>query len=325
MKVSVIVPVFNAEKYLGVCLESLLNQTLKDFEVLVVDDCSTDNGMMIAESYLGKFGGRLKIIYLPENTGSGAVPRNIGLEYAQGKYTFFVDSDDLLTDNALEELYNFAEEYQADVIYMDSGFTCDAEPVFPQKFNYGKWWQNLTDTEPLFETENLFERVEKFITAQYKWPPWLKFVRRDFLLDNDIKFPDMQTAEDGIFSFQLICLAKNFLHVPTPLYVQRLNNNSVTRIKKTSEQDIIFRAKTLLRGADCLEEFMSRFEFFKQNPDLRLRVLMFFVSVQMREMENSLRSLNPSAVYEIFLREFSKLGSTQPALISYLLLMNNIH
>ena len=80
IKVSVIIPVFNAEKYLGVCLESILIQTLKDFEVIVVDDCSTDASATIAESYLEKFGGRLKIISLPENTGSGAVPRNIGLE-----------------------------------------------------------------------------------------------------------------------------------------------------------------------------------------------------------------------------------------------------
>ena len=130
----------------------------------------------------------------------------------------------------------------------------------------------------------------------------------------------MKTAEDGIFSFKLICLAKNFLFVPPPLYVQRLNAGSVTRKKKSPEKDLIFRAKTLLRGADCLEEFMSRFEFFRENPDLRLRVIIFFLGVQLEEMENSLKSLTPAEVYEIFLREFSEAGSSQPALISYLFL-----
>ncbi|MBQ3450902.1 MAG: glycosyltransferase [Selenomonadaceae bacterium] len=320
MKISVIIPMYNAEKFLGVCLDSLLIQTLTDFEVLVVDDCSTDNSVAIAENYLEKFGGRLKIISLPENTGGGGIPRNVGLDFARGKYVCFLDSDDLLVDNALETLYTLAEKFHADATYMERGFTCDAEPVIPKKFNYGQWRQNLTDTEPTLETENIFVRVEKFITRQYKWPSWLKFSRRKFLLDNEIKFPDMKMAEDGIFSFKLICLAKNFLFVPPPLYVQRLNNNSVTRAEKSPEQDLIFRAKTLLRGADCLEEFMSRFEFFKQNPALRLRVIIFFLNVQLEEMERSLKALTPGEVYEIFWREFSKAGSLQPALISYLLL-----
>ena len=103
-KVSVIIPMYNAEKYLGVCLESLLIQTCADFEVIVVDDCSTDSSIAIAESYLEKFGDRLKIVELPANTGSGAVPRNVGLEIASGKYVYFVDNDDLLIDTALETL-----------------------------------------------------------------------------------------------------------------------------------------------------------------------------------------------------------------------------
>ena len=324
IKISVIVPVFNEEKFLGVCLESILIQTLKDFEILVVDDCSTDSSATIAENYLEKFGGRLKIISLEKNSGSAAVPRNVGLNFARGKYICFVDADDLLTDNALEELFNFAEKFSADAIYMDRGFICDALPAVPKNFTYGQWRQNLSTTEPTLETENILARVEKFLTRQYKWPPCWKFSRRKFLLDNEINFPDMRTAEDGIFSFKLLCLAKNFLFVPPPLYVQRLNENSVTRLKKNPEQDIIFRAQTLLRGADCLNEFMNRLELFKKNPDLRLRVLIFFLEVQLEQMENSLLSLTPAEVYEIFLREFSKAGSSQPALISCLFVMLNI-
>ena len=123
-KVSVIIPVYNVEKYLAVCLESLLIQTFTDFEVIVVDDCSTDNSLAIAESYLERFGGRLKIFSLEENTGSGAVPRNVGLEVASGKYVYFVDDDDLLIDIALDTLFNYAEEYQAQVVYMEKFFSC---------------------------------------------------------------------------------------------------------------------------------------------------------------------------------------------------------
>ena len=123
-KVSVIIPVYNVEKYLAVCLESLLIQTFTDFEVIVVDDCSTDNSLAIAESYLERFGGRLKIFSLEENTGSGAVPRNVGLEVASGKYVYFVDDDDLLIDIALDTLFNYTEEYQAQVVYMEKFFSC---------------------------------------------------------------------------------------------------------------------------------------------------------------------------------------------------------
>lgn len=78
-KVSVIIPLYNAEKYIGVCLSSILVQTLRDFEVIAVDDCSTDSSLPIVESFSEKFGERLKIITLPENTGSGAVPRNVSV------------------------------------------------------------------------------------------------------------------------------------------------------------------------------------------------------------------------------------------------------
>ncbi|MBQ7454700.1 MAG: glycosyltransferase [Selenomonadaceae bacterium] len=139
MKISVIVPVYNAEKFLPVCLESLAIQTLTDFEVIVVDDCSTDSSVAIAESFAEKFGGRLKIISLEKNTGSGSVPRNVGLEHALGEYVYFVDNDDLIIDDALETLYNFAQEYNADVVFMEKFFLCDEEPTLPQKFDPIDW------------------------------------------------------------------------------------------------------------------------------------------------------------------------------------------
>ena len=130
-KVSVIVPVFNAEKFLGACLESVLIQTLEDFEVLVADDCSTDSSRQIAESFLEKFDGRLKIISLEKNFGS-AVPRNEGLRFSRGEYIFFMDADDLIVDNALEELFNAAEKFSADVVYMNRGFPFRLEKFYLQ-------------------------------------------------------------------------------------------------------------------------------------------------------------------------------------------------
>ena len=322
--VSVIVPVFNAEKFLSVCLESILIQTFKDFEVILVDDCSTDSSLALAESYLEKFGGRLKIITLPENTGSGAVPRNVGLEYAQGKYIFFTDNDDLLTDNALETLYNFAEEYRAEVVYMEKFFTCDEEPV-PKNFTLSVWRKDSLVDEPTFEPDNLSERIKKFLSSEFWWAPWGKFFRRDFLISNEIFFPQMTIADDVIHTFKIICLAKKILRVPPPLYVYRTNKSSWYRRTRSPEQMITFRTSSLILGLDCLDEFMRGLEYFKKNPVVRLQVLNFFALMQLDNMAEALKSLDAAEVYEIFLHEFKEAGSTQPALISYLLLMTNLY
>ena len=323
MKVSVIIPLFNAEKYFAVCLESLTIQTMTDFEVIVVDDCSTDSSLAIAESYLERFGGRLKIITLPQNTGNPAIPRNVGLEHARGEYVYFIDNDDLLVDDALETLYDFATEYGADVVYMDCGFICGAEPV-PKKITLATWQSNAAVENFKIDPNDISERMKKFLALQYNWPPWSKFLRRDFLVDNDIKFLRMTTSEDIPWTFKLLCLAKKILHVPTPLYVNRNNRDSLSRRRRLPEQELSFWSNPLLKGLDYLDEFMRTHDYFKQNPDIRLQVLNFFTTIHFEHMNDALKSLSPEKVYEIFLREFSK-ASSQPALISYLFAMNILY
>ena len=324
MKISVIIPVFNSEKYLAVCLESLLIQTFKDFEIIVVDDCSTDDSCAIAESFLEKFGGRLKILTLEKNTGSGAVPRNVGLEYACGKYIFFMDNDDFIVDNALETLYNLAEEHQADVVYMDCGFICGAEPV-PEELIPAAWDSNSIVEEPTLDLKNISERVEKFLALRYRWPPWAKFLRRDFLIDNNIKFPSMKTSEDIIWTFKIICTAKRFLRLPMAFYANRSNENSITRRTRSPEEESIFWLNPLITGLECLKEFMSGLEYFQENPMAHLQVLNLFASIHFQHMSETLKALEPQEVYEIFLREFTAAGSSQPALIAYLLTMTNLY
>lgn len=123
--VSVIIPMYNSAKFIPQTLESLLYQTMKDFEVIVADDCSTDNSVEVVESFKEKFAnGRVKlsVIKLPKNTGTPGLPRNIGIQFACGKYIAFLDSDDLFTKTALEELSTLAEEYQADVVHLRNNF-----------------------------------------------------------------------------------------------------------------------------------------------------------------------------------------------------------
>ncbi len=294
--VSVIIPVYNAERYLGVCLESLLIQTLTDFEVIVIDDCSTDASPAVAENYLESFGRRMKIVMTETNSGSGAVPRNIGLEQASGEYVYFVEF-----------------------------FTCGAEPV-SKNLELAAWC--YTDSfveEPTFETEDLAERVKKFLASKFCWAPWAKFIRRDFLIDNAITLPPMTIADDVVWTFKILCLAKRWLRVPMPLYVNRKNAASIMRRERTPEQMITFRTSPLITGLEVLDEFMREFDYFKKNPVVRLQVLNFFALMQIDNMRDALNALEPTEAYEIFLREFRAAGTSQPALLAYLLTMNNLY
>ena len=318
MKISVIIPAYNAAKYLGVCLESILIQTLTDFEVILVDDASTDNTCAVAESFLEKFGGRLKIIYLEENTGNSGIPRNVGLEFAGGEYVYFVDADDLIIDTALETLYTCAETYQADAVYMERGFRC-GEEVIPQDLSEVCWNPpQFVSSAPTFEAEEIPARLEKLFKRAIAVTTWTKFSRRDFLIDNAITFPNLKPSQDVIWSIKWLCAARKILRIQTPLYIYRTSGDSVTGKKRSPEQALSFWLKPLTEGLKILEEFMEGEDFFKQNPSVRLKLLNFYASISLDYMTDLIKTMEPATIYEIFKRE-------QPTLTAYLLLMINLY
>ena len=96
--VSVIIPMYNAARFIKNTLESLYYQTMKNFEIVLIDDCSTDNSVEVAENLADRFDGRLHVIKLTENNAAPAVPRNIGINFAHGKYLAFLDNDDFIDD-----------------------------------------------------------------------------------------------------------------------------------------------------------------------------------------------------------------------------------
>ena len=121
--ISVIIPMYNAQQYVRECLDSLLAQTFQDFEVIVVDDCSTDNSFAVVKNYMPRFKGRLRLAQTAKNSGGGGyIPRNIGLEMATGEYVYFMDADDFILLSALETLYEAAIIYDADVVYFSSHY-----------------------------------------------------------------------------------------------------------------------------------------------------------------------------------------------------------
>ena len=310
--VSIIIPIYNAEKYFVACLESILVQTLQDFEVIVVNDCSTDNSVKIVESYLEKFGGRLRLLHMEKNSGSGALPRDKGLALSRGKYIFFVDADDLITPTALEELYNAAENFSADVVYLERHFeaSADLSTIYLAGETCGK---------PTLETENLAERVRALIGEKFFLTPWSKFVKRDFLVEREILFPHVVISNDDIWTYELIFSAQRILRVPNPVYTWRQSENSTMRKERTAQETINCWLNPIIFGLKTLDNFMSKIEFFRQNAQYRCAVLEFFVHSKIAQVFDSSLNLSVSEIYTAINNKFNESLGEHDVLIAWLL------
>ena len=314
--VSVIIPMYNAEKYIGECLASLLAQTFQDFEVIIIDDCSTDNSYAVARSYLEKFGGRLKLARIEKNSGSGAAPRNKGLSFSRGEYIFFMDADDLIISTALEEFYTLAKDFEVDVVYCEKYYSASED--LHAIYVHSDQRVGFVD-KPTFETENLAERVNKIIAGEFCGTPWCKFTRRDLLIEHEIFFPRVKISEDELWTYELLFYAKKFLRVPNVIYVLRYAEDSISRIKRTPQQVINFWLNPLINGLKFLDDLMSRQEFFRQNPQYRCALLENFVHTRLSCIFEASLEMKLSDTYDAIKTEFEKNLGEWDVLISFLL------
>ena len=278
--ISVIIPMFNAEKYIKRCLESVLAQSFKDFEVIVVDDVSTDRSVEIVEEIAPKFDGRLKLIKRKTNSGGCAVPRNIGLSRARGKYVFFIDNDDMIMPNALEILHSIAEKTVADVVHAERWYEPQNPGIGNEKtvelkintFELGKSTDKI-----MIETSELAERIRLYTQRRFHWHVWNKFFRRDFLIENDIEFPAIFTGEDTMFCFFCLCLAKTYVRIPNVFYIWDTREDSVSRRFGSLETYLKKYVAFFVECTDILNSFMDGLELFNQQPQYRYMVLDFFI------------------------------------------------
>ncbi|MBR5914184.1 MAG: glycosyltransferase [Selenomonadaceae bacterium] len=310
--ISVIVAMYNAENFIAECLKSLLNQTLKNIEVIVVDDCSTDNSAAIVKSFFTQFDERLTLTKTPRNSGYPGIPRNTALISARGKYITFVDSDDFLDEDALEKLFNYAEKFDADVVHVEKCFILkDGETLIEST------QENFVEI-PTLETDDIGKRVIDFTEKKYLWWACNKLFRREFLIKNNIRFAAMTTYEDLIFTFQCVISAKNYLRIPDNFYHYRIRSNSLSR----RSTDGIEVAKNLIEAVKVLDKFMTVRKFFIDNPQYRYAVLDFFVPNQLEKVAQNLMVFNDfsaAEVYAFFAKEiFSLKPNENVALTSYL-------
>lgn len=213
-KVSVIVPIYNVEKYLEKCINSLLSQTLEDIQIILVNDGSKDNSGNIAKEC--EKNNKNRIIYVEKENGGLSDARNYGLKYATGDFIAFLDSDDYIEKNAYEEMHNKAIEENADYV------ECDFIWEFPNKIRVDKQYPYKNKKEMLS-----FVRVVA----------WNKLIKRQLITDNNLEFPKGLRYEDVEFTYKLIPFINKFAYVDKPFihYVQREGSIANVQNERTAE------------------------------------------------------------------------------------------
>lgn len=253
VKVSVIVPVYNAKKYLSVCLNSICRQTLKDIEIICVDDGSTDGSLNIIKQYRKK-DRRVKYIS-KENTGYGN-SMNVGFNAATGEYIAIVESDDYIEANMCEYLYNIAKEFNLDVIksdyYIFYGSTKKSEYI-------------ATCSNPSYYSMLIGEDKDEQI-FDFRMNTWTGIYRTEFIRQNKIKHNETSGAsyQDNGFWFQTITLAKKMMYINRAFYHYRQDNPN----SSINSKDKIY----------CMcDEYDFIYEFMQANPDIHEKYMVPYV------------------------------------------------
>lgn len=219
--ISIIVPVYNVEKYLAKCLDSIREQSYKNFEVILIDDGSTDSSVEICKEYCST-DDRFKLI--TKKNGGASTARNVGLKNATGKYIYFLDSDDWLKNNALETLINKSKSDNADLVF------CEALAIDDTT---GKESYSNYSYHKQYETGVPYKMMKEMLKhKEFHVAVWILLIERDLIEKNEIFFKEGIIYEDMIFAYQIFTLAERAAHVHEVLYNRRYRENSVMTTKK---------------------------------------------------------------------------------------------
>lgn len=222
IKVSVIIPIYNTEKYLNACLDSICNQTLTDIEIICVNDGSTDScGEILSEYKMHDD----RIVIINQSNRGLSVARNKGLGVAKGEYIQFVDSDDMLVKNALEYASNVADKNNLDVFYFDAEVCFESIELEKKHSAYETYYNRPDKYNSLVSGEKLFTALIN--DDKYRMAAWLQFSKRSFLDNSNIKFIEGIVHEDNHFTTAVMLEAKRVLHENKKLYVRRVREDSI--------------------------------------------------------------------------------------------------
>lgn len=263
--ISCIVPVYNASKYLDKCVNSIINQTYNNIELILINDGSEDNSGSICDSFIRK-DNRVRVFHI-ENHGV-SYARNFGLKKAKGKWIYLADADDWLELNMLETLHSVAEKEGASIVFCNYINEFNSKSIIPQ-IKY-----------PNTRNE-LFYQFMKFPTV-FMNAPWNKLFLKEIIDENNLHFEDcIKICEDLLFSFEFCWLVQKYAFCNEPLYhYNRTNEFAATKnIKESYVEDKIFVTDKIVKilseeNASLYENLINTFKLYAKllyiiNPTIR--------------------------------------------------------
>lgn len=254
--VSVIIPVYKVEKYLNQCIESVVNQTYQNLEIILVDDGSPDNCPKMCDEWAKK-DSRIKVIH-KENGGVSSA-RNMALEVFKGDYLCFLDSDDTIHPNYIEVLHNAIKENNADVSVCNWKKVYDINNPQNKKLNSEKLSYKVFNNSNIFDL--LYNKQIPLVMAL-----WLKMYAREIF--KDIRFPDVVVSEDDAIIHKVLFNCKRLVYVDCVLYNNTQRNSSLTATD--------FSMKKL----KSLYIFKDRIMFIEENkPEFKTKAIMHYIKI----------------------------------------------
>ena len=274
IKVSVIIPVYNVEKYLRQCLDSVVNQTFKDIEIIIVNDCSPDNSLQIIKEYQQK-DDRIVLVNLKQNLGLGFA-RNEGLKIAKGKYITFVDSDDWVTKSFIEVLYNNILKSNCDFVSINCFLYDDVLQTIKKEK------EKETDSKHINQIITDLEIKKEILALSTVWSVWSKIFRKDFLIENNMNF-QKYIMEDIRFMFEAYIHSNSFMFISNQEYFYRKSR------KDSISSNINSRIYKFLEMFDDLKKFLIDKNFYNIYKNSFLTLVAKSVAFEFEENSLSLK------------------------------------
>lgn len=250
-KISIIIPVYNAAKYLKQCITSVLNQTFKNYELICIDDGSTDSSLKILQEYQQK-DSRIKI-FEQQHKGVAAV-RNFGVSLAQGDFIQFLDADDYFEPNFLTEMIERAEKHGADIVICSYRKVDDNENITESKNPNSPINLDKIPMECPFSKADFKDNIFNLLTPTV----WNKLIKKSLISTNNIQFPDISVASDIAFSHACLICAEKIIAFDQELINYRFNcSGSIATRRAKHTIDVV-------HSCLALKEFLTKKGLFKE-------------------------------------------------------------
>ncbi|MDO4924987.1 MAG: glycosyltransferase family 2 protein [Turicibacter sp.] len=292
INLSIIIPLYNGEKYISTCLESIIGQELDGIEIIIIDNASTDRSIDIVEQYMKKF-KNIRLIRNKRNHGPG-VARNIGINKALGKYITFVDCDDYVSKDMYLNMYNYIEKYSLDCVVCEYDYVHNNDNLN----SYSKQCDSI-------QIVNKIQAVQQFLKGEIECYSWNKLYKRKYLLTNQVFFSEeIFTGEDVIFLAKVIVSSNKIGFSSNRFYKYRRHLNSIT--SSIDNQKVIEHNSALIETIDYLKRNLSEYEKeYLELYEVRNTVAMFIKYVQLYQFDRK-------KIYDNYHNHFKSLCKNLP-------------